>query len=596
MNIVPKHNYYNAGLGTEVPDVGINIPASTSSGAIVDTRHPDWSNNWAEWEKWRCVFEGGEQFKQTYLFKLSDRESETELKARRRMAYCPAFATAAINDVKNAIFQRISDVTREGGAATYKSAVSGQKGGVDLQGSSMGTFIGTNIIDELLVMAKVGVLVDNFDDLGITQADKRGKQPYLTAYSAENILSWAPNNPTEGFEAVLLREIVDDLNEFGLPQGKTVQYRLMRKTPEGILVIFYDEKGNKKEDMVLDIPKIPFVTFEVSRSLMKDAADYQIALLNLESSDIDFSRKANFPFYYEYYDPKTEGAFAKPAGEPNNTGTSAEAKSRDKEIQVGLTKGRRVPKGFDKPGFINPDPDTLRVSMEKGNQLKDDIRSIVNLNLMTLHANSQSAESKEVDNRSLEASLSFVGLVLQKGEQQIAEHWASFEGEGKRVKVTYPKTYSLKSEKDRREEADELDKLSDKVPSDTFRREVKVKMSRILMGGDLTDERLAKIEKEIRDADVTTSDSNIILSSHKAGLVGDKTAAVALGFKEEEIEQAKKDRAERIKLTMEAQGGEGGAARGVPELDKGKPDGSGEKDGKAKRGQEDNTNVGTEQK
>jgi hypothetical protein len=46
---------------------------------------------------------------------------------------------------------------------------------------------------------------------------------------------------------------------------------------------------------------------------MEDIADYQIALMNLESSDINYMLKSNFPFYVEQYDPRAEMNFGRPA-------------------------------------------------------------------------------------------------------------------------------------------------------------------------------------------------------------------------------------------------------------------------------------------
>ena len=61
--------------------------------------------------------------------------------------------------------------------------------------------------------------------------------------------------------------------------------------------------------------------------------------------------------------------------------------------------------------------------------------------------------------------------------------------------------------------------------------------------------------------------------------------------KKEVVPKAKKDRAEKIALTMQAQGNKTGAERGTPEFDKG-TDPADEKVDKAGRGKQDNTNIG----
>lgn len=549
----------------------LNIPnVGTQAKSVVSVRHPLYSSGIVDWEKWRLAYEANDEFKQKYLVKLSKRETDEELKQRRTSTYVPAFAAAAINDIKNAIFQRTNDVSRVGGTDSYQSAIDGNLGGVDLVNSSMGTFIGTEIITELLVLSKVGVLVDNFtsDQLGVTLKDRGTKHPFLTSYSAENILSWTKDE--HGFKAVLLREEIEEKDQYGLPTGTESRYRLMRRVDDHVEVDFFDKKGQSLTAFQLDVPQIPFTVFDIPLSLMRNIADYQIALMNIESSDISFVMKANFPFYFEYYDPKTDPVMMKGPASPDDKGTSAETVSKDKEIEVGVTKGRRFPKGVNDPGFIAPPAETLEASMHKGSQIKDDIRSLLNLNLQALNPRRQSAESKEKDEGSLENSLSYIGLVLEKGEQTIAQHWSMFEPGGSEVHVSYPKTYTLKSEGQRREEASELEKLADKVPSDRFRREVKKKVARTIIGTDVTEKVLDEVVEEIEKSETLTADPNIILSSHKAGLVSDVTASDAIGFNgEEEIPKAKKDRAERAAMIVDAQGGEGGGARGVPELDKG---------------------------
>ena len=566
---------------------------------VTESIHWRYSNSHEDWVKFRLTFEGGKKFIEQYMVKLSAREGTTDFKNRKDIAYCPNAAKAAIKDITQSIFQPMSDVIRAGGSDSYRSAINGEKGGVDYHGSSMSAFIGSEIINELLIIGKIGVLVDNHKDLGTTEADLQDKHPYLAAYKAEDILNWSISDQRKGFDALLLREFHEELDDFGLSAGIVKRFRYMRRMEDGVLVQFFNEDGDLINTVKLQIAKIPFVLFEIEDSLLRDISDYQIALMNMESSDISFSLKANFPFYYEYYDALMTPPGKKKPANPNATGAESETTAKKEEIAVGGLHGRKIHKDFNPPGFINPDPDTLRVSMEKQQQIKDDIRALVNLNLATLNPRRQSAESKDHDTKSLEASLSFIALILQRGEQEIAELWVLFDGKTKSVRVTYPKNYSLKTEEDRRDEATELDKLADKVPSETFRREIKKKIAKALLSGAVTDEQMDKILKEIEDSEVLTSDPNMILSAHKEGLVDDITASTAIGFDGQKVvPKAKEDRAERIKLTMEAQGGPENASssRGAPEFDKGQDDSSAEKDGKAKRGKADKTDLGSEQK
>jgi len=571
----------------------LEIPRQATT--LVESRHPEYDLSSTKWQKWRYAYEAGEDFITKYMVKLSSRESDDEFADRKSIAYAPAFAGAAIDDIKNAIFQRIADVRRAGGPPSYQNAIKGLDGGVDLQNSSLNSYIGTEIINELLIMSKVGILVDNFADLGMTLADKGDKRPYLDVFYVEDILNWYPRNPINGFQKLLLRELVDTYNSFGLPEGTEYRYRYYHKTDDGVVVLIYNAKGKNTEEYFLDLDQIPFVQFKIPQSLMEKVADYQIALLNLESSDISFVRKANFPFYYEFFDPKINPPFLKGPAIPDETGTQAAGEvSKAKEIKVGLTQGRKFPLGARPPGFINPDPDTLRVSMEKEEVLKEDIRLLVSLTLQNMNPRRQASDSKAMDAHSLESSLSFIGLVLEKGENEIGKFWREFEGDGDVVHVAYPKSYSLKTDAQRLEEAEKLEKLMNKIPSETYRRAIATKIALITVERDLTESDLEEIRKEIQDAETLTVDPNVIISAHKAGLVDDVTASTAVGFDGEEvIPKAKKDRAERIKETMEAQGGMEGAsgARGAPEFDKGTRTSEQEKEGQKKRGQQNNAGV-----
>lgn len=565
--------------------LSLPLPRRGRATPPISTTHPDYIG-YSDWLKWRCAYDAGRVFIEEYMVKLSNLESTEDFEDRKSIAYAPSFAKAAINDIKNSIFQRTADVERVGGPQTYRDAIKGEDGGVDLLGNAMGSFVGMSILPELLVMAKVGVLVDAPSDLGVTMAEKQGKRPFFSVFQREDIVNWAPEVPVDGFTSLLLREVTDEVDDYGLPNGTKTIFRYYRRTLDGVVVQFYSADNNLPyEEHFLRIPKIPFTVFELPLSLMEDVADYQIALLNLESADISFARKANYPFYYEWYDPRAEAPYLKQTS-ASSTGTEAEALAKSKDVKVGSTHGRRIPKGLDKPGFINPDPETLRVSMEKGQQLKEDIRLLVNLNLMNMDPRRQSVESKTMDTHGLEASLSYIGLELQRGEAELGRHWSYFEGSKDYPKITYPKSYNLQTEADRQDEATRLEKLQTKIPSDTYRRAVAKRIARLTMYG-LSEKELAAIEKEIEEADTLTSDPDQILAAHKAGLVDDKIAAVSLGYPEETVEQARKDRAERIRLTLEAQGGLDAAsqARGADEFSGAQSDA--EKEAKSVRGKAD---------
>lgn len=558
--------------------------------SIVDSVHPDYM--FEDLTKWRLTYEGGRRFIDRYLYPLSSRESSDDLTIRRQIAYCPSFAKAAVNDIKNAIYQRITDIDRKGGPQSYQDAVTTV---VNLEGTDMNTFIGTEILPELLVMKRVGVLTDMPGDLGQTLLDRGTKRPFLGIYQSENIKGWtyACDNNEKYLTNILLCELVSVSDSYGFTVQVQERYRSMKLIEGGVEVKFWKKNPDAgKQDqpaymedytVILNLPRIPFTIFEIPQSLLSDVADYQIALLNLESTDISFLRKANFPTYYEFYDPKWDQPYKKPTGPPGaSDGTNTiQNTSKEREAKVGLSRGRRFPIGTEAPGFISPSPGTLTASIEKGKQLRDDIYKLVNLTVSNL---SSSADSKKVDQSPLENGLSFIGQVLQKGEIDIGRHWTNFEGGTKNPEIKYPDTYSLETPEQRQARVKSLSDMSNKIPSKTYRQAVAKKIAYLTIGCSLTEAQMETIKKEIDTADTLTSDPDQIIAAHKEGLVSDDVASIALGYPKGDVEQAKKDRAERIKLTLEAQGGPqgNGAARGATDFGGGTS--TGEKIGKPQRG------------
>jgi len=209
-----------------------------------------------------------------------------------------------------------------------------------------------------------------------------------------------------------------------------------------------------------------------------------------------------------------------------------------------------------------------------------------------------------MDNRSLEAGLSFIGLELQRGEMQMARHWSMFEGDTNEIRITSPQTYNPRTDAERQEEAERLQKISDNVPSMTFQKELKKKIARVALDGDITEEVMRDILQEIDNAEILTADPDVVLRAHQQGLISDVDASKTLGCIKAEatVAQGKKDRAERIRMTLEAQGGlQGGnqqdnnnaAARGAPEL--GGKTSAEEKEGKPTRGPGKKINKATEE-
>lgn len=511
--------------------------------------HPNYVENSIDWLKFRLVYEGGRNFIWRYLRRYSERESRAEFQMRRRITYSPSFAKSAITEIKNSIFERLSDVNRSEGPSSYEGAIAGLDGGVDLSGSSMNYFIGQKVLPELLVMQKVGVYIDK-DILPDqrTRADDGAARPYLYIYKAEDIISWAKNKKNV-LISVLLRTSTDDVDEAtGLIKGQIITTRLFRLIDGKV---HYQELNAASSDAasapvtILNLNRIPFVIFELSESLMIDVADYQIALLNLSSSDIGYVLKANFPFYTEQVSGMATIAGKRTREEVDAQGNKTVVEASPNTADVGTTNGRTYGKGMERPGFINPSSEPLKASMDKQEMLKAEIRQLVQLALANLTSQRQSTESKVQDNQGLEAGLACIGEVLETGERSIGDIWGQYESEAPPT-INYPTTYSVRSDEERRKEASDLLLMLPQIPSETGKRAILKKVICLLVGSYVTNDDEEKIEAEIDAAPVAVVMPATIILSVEAGLISNDTASKILGYPAGEAAKAAKDHAERL--------------------------------------------------
>lgn len=538
---------------------------------IQNSVHPLYTIASDNWQKYRYIKDGGQEFIDEYLVKFSERETTTKFEARRKMAPNPSFAAGAITDVKNAIFQRMVDTTRLGGTDSFRQTMSGEYGGVDLKGANMNFFIGNDILPELLFMGKIGVYVDMPTiDPGSTLVDTETKHPYFYTYMAEDIRNWRLSQvgETSEFDLLLLRERVLTYDDFGLPEKDLARYRLLIRADGGVYVRFFSYDGKEIDvngeptdaPRFLEIPKIPFVTFELNHSLLTDIANHQIALLNLESSDVSYALLANIPHYIEQ-----QSKMSSPHLKSVEDSGGMETNSR--EMEIGGMTGRSYAQGLDAPQFIHPSPEPLKASIDKQTQLKSDIRTLVQLALSDLQPKFASAASKEFDQHGLEAGLSYIGLVLEHGEQQLAEIYSNYEKSRDVAKITYPRRYSLKSDAERLEEAKKLQEIITTVPTKDGQKRISKLIIEKLFASKISQRELDALYTEIDAADYVTSDPETVLNDHERGLVSTLTASKARGYDaEKEVEQAKKDHAERIRRINEAQTS-GDQSRGVQDLD-----------------------------
>jgi hypothetical protein len=599
-------------------------------------RHPEYLEDEMYWYDWRDCYNGGQRFVRKNLKKFSSRETNEDFKTRSFFTPIPSYAKAAVNDVRNAIFQRLRDVSRRNGSKNYMKASAGEIGGVDNKGSSMQSFLGIDVLTELLVMGRVGVYVDMPHLAGArTMADEGDTRPYCYMYHVEDILSWAVAKPEEpgDFTAILLRDRGIDYNQgFAhgayLPSGGYNRYRFMWVDPltHMVKMKLYDEQdniidlngdiiganqtGRIVDDSIeienqgglddeagvinLELTRIPFAMPSIGSSLLKDIYKHQVALLNLGSSDVSYALKANFAVYVEQRDTRAVGHHLKQTVDDDGSSVTSDNSKPGAETRTGPSYGRYYDLKAQEPSFIHPSPEPLMASIKLQEKLEDDIRKLVNLAVQNKTGQrSISAEAMKLSDQGLEAGLSYIGLVLENSERQIAEHWAAYESKDptKREVATikYPDRYSLKNDEDRVKEATKLSELMYTVPGGQVKKELSKNIVAALLSGKVNTATIDKINAEIDAANYTTSDPDIIIRAHESGLVGGGTASTALGFDKQEWEKAKQDHIERIEAIAEAQapeepegaeeGTEGGmAARGVKDIDPDPESGKKERD------------------
>lgn len=551
--------------------------------------HPSYQERSSSWDKWRRAYEGGDSFVDTYLKQYIKGETNEEFQRRKEISCSPCFAKTAIIEVRNSIYQRLSDIVRLGGSKTWQDAINGKSGGVDKLGSSMNTFMGVEILEELLVMGKVGIYIDmpaiNQDEV-LTLANKGSRRPYLYYYRTEDIRSWADDDTSDvnTYRALLLRDTVYENDAvLGLPAGHVTRYRYYWKDENNqIWVQFYS--ANSVPDgppIKLSISRIPFVCLELNNSLMADIANHQIALLNLASSDMAYAIGANFPLYVEPYDPIFDHmkSNTQQAVLDHRTGKVIEsptpANDTHTTIQVGPTSGRRYPKDSEAPSFIHPSSDPMIASMAKQDQIKLEIRLLLNLTIANIQAKMASAESKGMDTRTLESGLSYIGLIMEDGERQIVSFWQEYERDlNTDVGIKYPEKYSLRNQEEVYKEVDQLKAKMAAVPSITYKRVIAKRIADLLLGHLVTIDLLIKVHKEIDQAKVIDVLIDKIEIDVTNGTLSKSLAAELRGYPEGDIEVAQEEEAKRLERIQKSQApGQGTgavaidnpAARGVPD-------------------------------
>ena len=529
---------------------------------ITQITHPEYDKRIASWGKFRDVLTGGQYFVDKYLKAYSKREDTAQFNERRDMSYNPAHAESAMLEIKNSLYQRMVDVTREKGPQSYRDVIDGKNLGVDRLGSSMTRFIGDEVLLELLALGKVGVFVDK-DPMpeNPSKLDDKSSRPYLYMYRAEDIRSWRYESNI--LQSVLLREYVEVIDtDTQTVTGTEVQYRLLKLDKGKVALTVYDKTGNiiLNKTRTLELKSIPFVMSNMTHSLLKSIDGYQVALLNLASSDLSYCLNSNFTFYTEQIDATTmmQMMMAKQAidtDDQDKDGSEDAAElAATREIETGAVKGRMYATGLDRPGFISPPTDPVTASMAKQKKLETEIRQIVHLNVANLESTKESAQSKGFNERTLEAGLSYIGIELEHLERGVLEIWSLYEGVSNDSMVAYPQDYSLRSKDQRLDESEKRRKMMISIPSLTYQKA----QAKIIVDLDLRDkvtkEQMATITKEIDESGIVIVDPEILQDDVEREIVSRGYAAKLRGYPEADRAVVVEEAAEKASRIMKSQG------------------------------------------
>lgn len=520
--------------------------------------HPTYLEIVSDLVLYRDTMEGGDDYIETYLKKYSSFETEEDYSARKAITYNPACAKSAVNEVIQAIFNRLVDVSRTGGGESYTKRMDVN---VDNRYSSMTNFVGKVILPELLTAGRVGVCVDKSRTTGTTYAESRTIHPYLYIYKSEQITNWK-YSVDNVLEKIKLEETYFKEDKDGFPFDSATRVKIYELVGGRVKVTVEDE-----EPYYLNLTAIPVVIISIGDSILKDVAQHQVALLNMASTDVFYAHKANFPFYTEQYSAVSDIQGKVVNKLTSGDGTAATGASADtSQHAVGITRGRRYGKDLERPGFIHPSPEPLYASMEKQKEISEQIRSL--LHLAVSNVPSKSADAKGLDRQGLEAGLANIAQELCRGEQYIAEIWAQYQSDPAAT-VSYPVNYSIQTDSERRTEGKELVEILPKVPSKTFQQAVCMRVADLIVGQYVSNEEYAAMMREIESAEVIVTDHEILRLDHEAGLIDTETASKACGYPEGTVEKAKKDHADRLARVAIAQskGMGASAARGVDTSD-----------------------------
>ena len=532
--------------------------------------HPNYFDDSSEWQKWRDAYKGGRTFVERYLEKFSDKETNADYTIRRTISYSPSMARPAMQDLINRMVAAFPVIERRG-SSSYVRAAGGEGDGIDGSGLPMSVFLAQTVLPELMIMGNVGIYLDMSDDPTPTQAS--ATWPYMYHYPREDILNWVAGD--DGYEKLLLREHQYSYNDLGFPEKTQLAYRLFQKVSDGVLVQTFNGNFKEEREQLLELEQIPFTWLQISDSLMRDIADYQIALLNLASSDISYVLHANFPFLVQQYDRQSEIAAALASTIDDDAATVTDPDETTLNTKkVGTRHGLRYGMNLNQPAFIHPSPEPLRASMEKQEQLHREMHLLLNRSLINLKAVSASEQSRRQSDETMDAGLYILGQTLKAAEEELSTFWADYMQEDV-AEIIYPTNYGTVTPEEVQQAVERYQDGMQAIPSSTYQKETAKQLVTTVLR-NIPQDTIDKIYSEIDNAPSMASDAATIRDDVEAGLVSHELASKLRLYPAGEVAKAKQEHLERLAAIAISQQ-KGAGARGIPDATASPNDGKDEK-------------------
>lgn len=531
-------------------------------------KHPYYLAKIGTWEKARKAVSNDSSYVNKYLKQYSHRETLQEFNYRKQVTPNPSVTRISLNKLCKSVRAHLHDVSRKVENEKLAQALRGERAGVDGLGSNANTFIGGKPLRELLITGRVGIFCAR-DLAPQTVSDEENlADPYLTVVPAEDILNWStvPGYPQQ-YQNLVIRSQRAKIDPEGLVEDYeevVTRYDLVEATPGNnvtIRVRIYESGSDiAVSDKSVDYPQIPFTMIDIEESPVVQALNNHDALLQLTSSDHFFLNQANFPLFTEQFDLNTEMQLEQKRRLSQRAemstvdeGDAPRGKTKDTtyEADFGVMKGRRYPKGTDRPDWVAPPTAHLDASYTKQDRLEERIKEIFDIDNLELKDTRATAESKREDKETLSGAIQTLFGLFERSERISYAHYQLFFGTYLLPQITFPADINLKSVAETLKNATERLKVRDDVNSIGMKRALTKQVAQDLFS-DSSDAEMEAIFAEIEASDFLVS-SDYLIKLSKERRVNTEYILKQLALPASLADKFKADRLEELSEMVAAQ-------------------------------------------